>query len=38
MTLQQIFEQSQWLALRLCSHAVLNWMDDPALLAIFFCY
>lgn len=38
MTLQQLYEQSQWLALRFSSYAMLNWIEDPAILAIVFCY
>ena len=31
------FESLQALAYRIASHALLNWADDPALLAIVFC-
>ncbi len=30
-------ELLEWAAYRMASHALLNWMDDPALLAIVFC-
>jgi hypothetical protein len=29
--------QAEYAAMRLSAHALLNWMDDPALLAIVFC-
>ncbi|MDB5964426.1 MAG: hypothetical protein JWQ72_926 [Polaromonas sp.] len=37
MTLQALYDHVQWLAFRFSTYAVLNWMDDPALLAIVFC-
>lgn len=33
----QFLEQAQWFAFRVSSYAMLNFMDDPALLAIVFC-
>ena len=33
----QLFDQAQWLAFRISTYAMLNFMDDPALLAIVFC-
>lgn len=36
-TLSQLFDQAQWMAFRISTYAVLNFMDDPALLAIVFC-
>jgi hypothetical protein len=32
-----LVEQAIFLSYRLSSHALLNWADDPALLAIVFC-
>lgn len=29
--------QAEYVAYRIASHALLNWMDDPALFAIVFC-
>ena len=29
--------QAEYIAYRLSAHAMLNWMDDPALFAIVFC-
>jgi len=37
MTVDKLFEQLVFSAYRLASHALLNWADDPALLAIIFC-
>jgi len=35
--LDQVFELAVYAAYRLAGHALLNWVDDPALLAIVFC-
>jgi hypothetical protein len=32
-----LIEQALFLSYRLCAHALLNWADDPAVLAIVFC-
>jgi hypothetical protein len=37
MTIAALFEQAVFWSYRLCTHAALNWLDDPALLAIVFC-
>ena len=37
MNPNQLYEQVQWMFFRFCNYAMLNWMDDPALLAIVFC-
>ena len=37
IALSQLFDQAQCLAFRISSYAMLNFMDDPALLAIVFC-
>ena len=37
MTMYELYEQAQWLAFRFSTYALMNWMDDPALLAIVFC-
>jgi hypothetical protein len=36
-TVQTWWVQAELAAYRLSAHAMLNWMDDPALLAIVFC-
>lgn len=36
-SLLQLLEQAQWLAFRVSNYAALNFMDDPAMLAIVFC-
>jgi hypothetical protein len=33
----ELIEQITFFSYRLSSHALLNWTDDPALLAIVFC-
>jgi hypothetical protein len=35
--LKDLIEQALFFSYRLCTHALLNWADDPALLAIVFC-
>ncbi len=37
MTIDQFIEQAIFTAYRLGAYALLNWADDPALLAIVFC-
>ena len=37
MTVDKLFEQLVFSIYRLTSHALMNWADDPALLAIIFC-
>jgi hypothetical protein len=37
VNLAGLVEQIAFFSYRLCSHALLNWADDPALLAIVFC-
>lgn len=37
VALEQGLELAVYAAYRLAGHALLNWVDDPALLAIVFC-
>jgi hypothetical protein len=37
VTVAGLIEQIVFFSYRLSSHALLNWADDPALLAIVFC-
>jgi len=37
VSLDRLVEQALFFSYRLCNHALLNWADDPALLAIVFC-
>jgi hypothetical protein len=37
LSLAGLVEQAMFFSYRLATHALLNWADDPALLAIVFC-